>query len=35
MRADEIAKYRSVPEQAEAFQQKEALKVPVPSDIIA
>ena len=34
MTADEIAKYRSVPEQAAAFQQKEALKVPVPSDII-
>ena len=33
MTADEIAKYRSVREQAAAFQQKEGLKVPVPSDI--
>ena len=34
MTADEIAKYRSVREQAAAFQQTEGLKVPVPSDII-
>ena len=34
MTADEIAKYRSIREQAAAFQQKEGLKVPMPSDII-
>ena len=34
MTADEIAKYRSVREQAAAFQQKEGLNVPMPSDII-
>jgi hypothetical protein len=34
MTADEIAKYRSIRKQAAAFQQKEGLKVPVPSDII-
>ena len=33
MTVDETAKYRSVREQAAAFQQKEGLKVPVPSDV--